>query len=152
MILFKDRRIIMMIAIVIGTYPLNGNMSRRGKPSEVQTPNFISKRVTMLSEAMRAFLDAEAFLRAVFNPVSRSIAVALASAIEHAFPCLMWDAHRRAMAMLVIFEREAISNTSTIQFGSNQSRICSDIGNGTISEDPKVGNHSADIVGSLNTN
>jgi hypothetical protein len=108
MILFKDRRIRMMIAIVIGTIALNGNMSRRGKPSEGYTPNFISKRVTMLSEAMRAFLDAEAFLRAVLRPVSSSMAVARASAIEHAFPCLMWDAHRRAIAMLVIFEREAI--------------------------------------------
>ena len=62
----------------------------------------------MLSEAINAFLDDEAFLRAVFRPVSRSIAVALASAIEHAFPCLMWEAHRRAIAMLVILDREAI--------------------------------------------
>lgn len=66
----------------------------------------------MLSDAINAFLDAEAFLRAVLRPVSRSMAVARASAIEHALPCLMWDAHRRAIAMFVILEREDILNTS----------------------------------------
>jgi len=62
----------------------------------------------MLSDAINAFFDAEAFLRAVLRPVSRSMAVARASAIEQAFPCLIWEAQRRAIAMLVILERETI--------------------------------------------
>ena len=104
-------------------------MSRRGKPSEGQTPNFISKRVTMLSDAISAFLDDEAFLRAVLTAVSRSITVALASAIEHALPCLMWDAHRRAAAILFILERDTRVITSCRKnFGLNQSRICSSVG------------------------
>ena len=66
----------------------------------------------MLSDAINAFLDAEAFLRAVLRPVSSSMAVARASAIEQALPCLMWDAQRRAIAMLVIFERDTKLITS----------------------------------------
>ena len=99
-------------------------MSRRGKPSEGQTPNFISKRVTMLSEAIKALLLEEAFLRAVLTAVSRRATVALASAIEQALPCLIWDAQRRAMAILVILERAAKLITSGTQFICNQSRIC----------------------------
>ena len=91
----------------------------------------------MLSEAINAFLDAEAFLRAVLMPVSSNITVALASAIEQAFPCLIWDAQRRAIAIFFIFELAKLI-ASTVQFGSNQSRVCSDISSGPISEHTKV--------------
>jgi len=68
----------------------------------------------MLSEDINAFLDAEAFLRAVLTAVSRRATVALASAIEHALPCLILDAQRSAPAMLVILERVAKIITSCI--------------------------------------
>ena len=66
----------------------------------------------MLSDAIKALLLEEAFLRAVLTAVSRRATVALASAIEQALPCLMWDAQRSAIAMFVILERAAISITS----------------------------------------
>ena len=66
----------------------------------------------MLSEASKAFFDEEALRLAVLTAVSRSMAVARASAIEQALPCLMWDAQRRAIAMLVIFERDTKLITS----------------------------------------
>tara|TARA_R110000772_G_scaffold248273_1_gene362272 strand:- start:23 stop:211 length:189 start_codon:yes stop_codon:yes gene_type:complete len=62
----------------------------------------------MLSEASKAFFDEEALRLAVLTAVSRSMAVARASAIEQAFPCLMCDAQRRAIAMLVILDFDTI--------------------------------------------
>jgi hypothetical protein len=84
---------------------------------KIQTPILFNNLVTRLSEERSLFFKAEPLLRLVLSAVSINMAVALASAIEHAFPWRISATQRRAAAMFLILVLEAAKNNHLKQTG-----------------------------------
>jgi len=75
----------------------------RGGWNEIQRPILAMSRVTMLSERASCCFVSRAVRRAVLSAVESNLIVALISDAEQAFPWLIFEAHFRASAMVVIF-------------------------------------------------
>ena len=106
--------------------------SPRGKERD-QRPILAMSLVTMLSERVSCCFAARSERREVLSAVSRSLMVALISDAEQALPALIFEAHLRASAMVVILTRSITSSTQ--HFGLDEGRVGCRIGLGSIAVD-----------------